>query len=66
MRLRANPVVVAGVIGVGMPVLAAGVIAGLTVDDGGSGPDSRHAAASAKPTTAAATTTPDAKRVATT
>ncbi|MFF0610733.1 hypothetical protein ACFYUD_18895 [Nocardia tengchongensis] len=66
MRLRANPVVVAGVIGVGMPVLAAGVIAGLTVDDGGSGPDSTHAAASAQPTTAAATTTPDAKPVATT
>ncbi|MFD7845985.1 hypothetical protein ACFV4K_23965 [Nocardia sp. NPDC059764] len=66
MRLRANPVVLAGVIGVGMPVLAAGVIAGLTIDDGDSGPDSATRttttpeAASPRPTPAAPTATPAA------
>ncbi|MEU1426279.1 hypothetical protein ABZ412_04275 [Nocardia sp. NPDC005746] len=71
MRLRANPVVLAGVIGVGMPVLAAGVIAGLTMDDGDSGPDSASGASAApdaavtpRPISAAPTATPAATRAA--
>lgn len=52
MRLR-NPVVLAGVVGVGTPVLAAGVVAALTIDPGGNSLDS-GAATAASPAASAA------------
>ncbi|GAB2538267.1 WD40/YVTN/BNR-like repeat-containing protein [Nocardia heshunensis] len=59
MGLR-NPVVLAGVVGVGVPVLAAGVVAALTIKPGDSGPDSdtgSQAAATTSQSAPATTTT---------
>ncbi|MTE14221.1 WD40/YVTN/BNR-like repeat-containing protein [Nocardia aurantiaca] len=64
MGLRANPVVVAGVIGVGVPVLAAGLVAGLTINTGETGPDATTStsepAATGPATTATALPSPTA------
>ncbi|MFE3255378.1 WD40/YVTN/BNR-like repeat-containing protein [Nocardia sp. NPDC059091] len=57
MGLR-NPVVLAGVVGVGVPVLAAGVVAALTIKTGESGPDSATTDTTTAPATAAPTTGP--------
>ncbi|GAB0107671.1 hypothetical protein JMUB6875_66680 [Nocardia sp. JMUB6875] len=67
MGLR-NPVVLAGVVGVGAPVLAAGVVAALTLDPGGNGLDAGadHStrSASASPTPPSPTPAPPGNLVA--
>ncbi|WP_040857908.1 WD40/YVTN/BNR-like repeat-containing protein [Nocardia niigatensis] len=60
MGLR-NPVALAGVVGVGVPVLAAGVVAALTIKPGETGPDSTTTTTTTVPATAAGATEPAAK-----
>ncbi|AYF75729.1 hypothetical protein D7D52_19885 [Nocardia yunnanensis] len=63
MGLR-SPVVLAGVVGVGVPVLAAGLIAALTVDPGHEGPyPAGHATTQAAATPSAGIETPQATPV---